>query len=960
MHDKSFRSGKMVGLFLIVLCVFLSNIDFSSCQQSSYLYQAYIWVDRGCGSSYSDGDPITICYMIESISTCSGGSQPLPEGPEPTPEGPVFPVIQDGQQYCIPRPEESPEPSPTPSPPPLPDYSSVASVTLIDYPPNSACPRYLIQNGTRFINTICCHYGTVTCDSGGGIKTIELIAEIETMTERYVVRSTCSFYVTCGQASSSEITGSSQPVSQNPPANPAPVCHDYDSDGYTNCEGDCNDYDSTVYPGAEDLCDGIDNDCDRKIDEDCPQSFITVELSPGSVSIEEPTNISGVLSPSRAADIHLVFTTPGSNTFTTVVKSNEEGIFSYSFLPGSIGAWSVVASAEGSLNYRTATSDRAFFSVKKIATSLSVHVNSQLLYPAEEIRISGAISPAIATYITVTIKDEKGYEKETVVSSLSDGTFSLFHNPESVGTWSVSAAFDGSEKYESSSSGTVFFTVTKEESALSLSVSSENEKIMEGNTVEITGQIRPQRSTTLFIYLKTDTGDELSFQVQSDKNGTFSHYFIPESAGNWSAYAYVPEEAAYTDVKSDVFLFPVEPAIPDLALSNVVVDSPSVEPDEKVRIHFEIENLGTGTAEKVIIRVTACSATDERIVHNEEIEEISVGGWMSRDVDWPACSGVERIIVELDPSDHIQELREDNNDTAQEMDIRFKRDVSVTGIYFSPEVIQEGETVTITAHIQCVGEVPVCRIEFWEENPGTTSTVTMVLTDLSGGASVEIPWTFKAGDHTIHVDADPQNDIPEFNEDNNRVESDVTVGEVPFPLAETALLISAVTSAGAYWYLKNTARSLSRSGKQIPRKISQTFPGPGEHLSHGARVPTGVEPGQPLGPHLDPSKYYPYVCKAKELLIRAGKATAATEIGAKLYRSLYNKYYHWDKAQRIDFEEIAQRKLNLLDKVITHLFIFGGYIDTEEFCGFFNVDEAELLEVLDFLQKNGYIERVIS
>jgi hypothetical protein len=708
------------------------------------------------------------------------------------------------------------------------------------------------------------------------------------------------------------------------------------------------------------MCDGIDNDCDREIDEDCLQSTITVEVSPGSVSIEEPTNISGVLSPSRAADIHLVFTTPGNNTFTTVVKSNEEGIFSYSFLPGSIGAWSVVASAEGSLKYRTATSDRAFFSVKKIATSLSVHVNSQLLYPAEEIRISGAISPAIATYITVTIKDEKGYEKETVVSSLSDGTFFVLHNPESVGTWSVSAAFDGSEKYESSGSGTVFFTVTKEESALSLSVSSENEKIMEGNTVEITGQIRPQRSTTLFIYLKTDTGEELSFQVQSDKNGMFSHYFIPESAGTWSAYAYVPEEATYTDVKSDVFSFPVEPAIPDLALSNVVVDSPSVEPDEKVRIHFEIENLGTGTAEKVIIRVTACSAMDERIIHEEEIEEISVGGWMSRDVDWPACSGIERIIVELDPSDHVQELREDNNNTAQEMDIRFKRDISVTGIYVSPEVIQEGETVTITAHIQCVGEVPVCRIEFWEENPGTTSTVTMVLTNLSGGASVEIPWTFKAGDHTIHVDADPQNEIPEFDEDNNRVESHVTVGEIPFPLAETALLTSAVISAGAYWYLKNTARSLSRSGKQISRKISQTFPGgPGEHLGHGARVPTGVEPGQPLAPHLDP-KYYPYVCKAKELLIRAGKATAATEIGAKLYKSLYNKYYHWDKAQKIDFEEIAQRKINLLDKVITHLFIFGGYIDTEEFCGFFNVDEAELLEVLDFLQKNGYIERVIS
>ena len=94
--------------------------------------------------------------------------------------------------------------------------------------------------------------------------------------------------------------------------------------------------------------------------------------------------------------------------------------------------------------------------------------------------------------------------------------------------------------------------------------------------------------------------------------------------------------------------------------------------------------------------------------------------------------------------------------------------------------------------------------------------------------------------------------------------------------------------------------------------------------------------------------------------MKAGVSTAATETGARLYKTLYDRYYHWNKAQTVDFDDIVQHKLNLLEKVITHLFIWGGYFDTEEFCGFFNVDETELLEILDFLQRNGYIERVVS
>lgn len=45
---------------------------------------------------------------------------------------------------------------------------------------------------------------------------------------------------------------------------------DDDSDGFSEADGDCNDADPSIYPLAPELCDGIDNDCDRSVDDEDP------------------------------------------------------------------------------------------------------------------------------------------------------------------------------------------------------------------------------------------------------------------------------------------------------------------------------------------------------------------------------------------------------------------------------------------------------------------------------------------------------------------------------------------------------------------------------------------------------------------------------------------------------------------------------------------------------------------
>ncbi len=47
--------------------------------------------------------------------------------------------------------------------------------------------------------------------------------------------------------------------------------YDEDGDRYSVADGDCNDQDERVYPGHAEDCDGIDNDCNLRVDDGCPE-----------------------------------------------------------------------------------------------------------------------------------------------------------------------------------------------------------------------------------------------------------------------------------------------------------------------------------------------------------------------------------------------------------------------------------------------------------------------------------------------------------------------------------------------------------------------------------------------------------------------------------------------------------------------------------------------------------------
>jgi len=68
MANRVCGASKGIVILVVFLLVFsVPSINFSSCQQSDNRFRAKIWVNGGCGSSYSNGQSIRIYFMVEDI-----------------------------------------------------------------------------------------------------------------------------------------------------------------------------------------------------------------------------------------------------------------------------------------------------------------------------------------------------------------------------------------------------------------------------------------------------------------------------------------------------------------------------------------------------------------------------------------------------------------------------------------------------------------------------------------------------------------------------------------------------------------------------------------------------------------------------------------------------------------------------------------------------------------------------
>jgi hypothetical protein len=94
-----------------------------------------------------------------------------------------------------------------------------------------------------------------------------------------------------------------------------------------------------------------------------------------------------------------------------------------------------------------------------ITTSLSIFVEPSKVNVGDSVTVKGSITPAMATTITLTIKEPDGTVKRLDTTSSPTGSFSFTVKLEKEGKYSFAASFSGNVEHETSTSPEVYVEV---------------------------------------------------------------------------------------------------------------------------------------------------------------------------------------------------------------------------------------------------------------------------------------------------------------------------------------------------------------------------------------------------------------------------------------------------------------------------------------------------------------------
>ncbi|MCW3991025.1 MAG: Ig-like domain-containing protein [Candidatus Bathyarchaeota archaeon] len=144
------------------------------------------------------------------------------------------------------------------------------------------------------------------------------------------------------------------------------------------------------------------------------------------------------------------------------MTSGLDGGFSYSWTPPSPGSYQVMTSWDGDSSYSGAASVGVPVTVTKISTTIACSVSPSEVNEGDYVTVSGSISPAVSgATVTYTYKKPDATTFTKTSTTGSGGSFSDNYKPDTTGSWSVSASWDGDAAHEGTSSSSTSFTVKK-------------------------------------------------------------------------------------------------------------------------------------------------------------------------------------------------------------------------------------------------------------------------------------------------------------------------------------------------------------------------------------------------------------------------------------------------------------------------------------------------------------------
>ncbi|MCG2825437.1 MAG: PKD domain-containing protein [Thermoplasmatales archaeon] len=259
--------------------------------------------------------------------------------------------------------------------------------------------------------------------------------------------------------------------------------------------------------------------------------------------------------------------------------------------------------------------------------------------------------------------------------------------------------------------------------------------------------------------------------------------YIPGTVGSHQItvdidpYNSIPEYDEGNNQASKTFY--AYPPMPDLEPTSITFLPTVSHVGDNVTISIEITNKGGIDAYSVFVEVQ----NDTQTIAEKNISVIKgKNGIAATNVYWlPTLEGWYTITAIADPDNQINEYNESNNMLNKSIYVRPPLpELHPTSIWWEGTDAYagcgHGENIILYAEIENSGGEPATNIKVaYYIDSVEIGDITIPSLGVKTSTTVSINWTGIGGEHTVKVIVDPDNGIPELNDNNNEMSKTISV-----------------------------------------------------------------------------------------------------------------------------------------------------------------------------------------
>ncbi|MCI0497673.1 MAG: discoidin domain-containing protein, partial [Thermoplasmata archaeon] len=212
------------------------------------------------------------------------------------------------------------------------------------------------------------------------------------------------------------------------------------------------------------------------------------------------------------------------------------------------------------------------------------------------------------------------------------------------------------------------------------------------------------------------------------------------------------------------------PSIPsiqraDLTINDVRYDSRTYYDEGGVLFEVVVENGGSATLHDVHLAILVDGVIEALV----DVSSIGAGGETTAYVAWSAWTGNHTIVLEVDPYDVVDESDEGDNEWSPLPFHVRGPDLMISDVWTWPSAFADGDTISMNATVMNAGSRgfrDTFAVELFVDG-ASIGTVTVAGLDDGASADVSLPWTASPGTWTLSAEADVNDVVTEYHEDNN-------------------------------------------------------------------------------------------------------------------------------------------------------------------------------------------------